>query len=704
MNAIAHPSCRVPHASAGLRAARLALAVMVWLFGVVAHADDELMKAVRPLEASLNGFPQRTVAELLTLLPRAEVAPPDERRYVSSIYGQALVAAGDFNGAGALASVLAEAAAAQQDAQGTAAALLIRSAIESSTGDTAKAMLLAREARELTVDPYLRYWAALTLGTAARARGLPEEGLANLQEALTIAEATNDPYRRASVLYQLSVLQLSLKNLPAALEASLASYEFGKQAQSPYAMANARMAESAVMEVLERPARELAAMEEALAIARIAGSQVSEARALVNLADIRLERRQYQQAFNLAQRSLDISRSLGDSSTAATSMANMGFALMGLGRIADGKQLTEKALAEYERAGAHAETADLIGEYARHLEQLGDYHGALSLFHRERKLRDEIALQTRQRAIVEVQEKYESEKRRREIDFLNRENELKSLEIANRALLQRVLWVIAGLLGVSLAVGAWLYRKLRVTNRLLAQGNAELSVQSSHDPLTGLFNRRHFQKHIAAQAAHVDQRRREDDGMAHALLLIDIDHFKETNDRFGHAVGDAVLVAVAGRLREALRDTDMIVRWGGEEFLVYAAARADSIDEIAARILQAVSAQAITVDEHVIRTTVSIGYMGLPLPNASVAVSWDRALRLIDMALYIAKTGGRNRAYGIQRLVRDDEEALAAAERDLENAWNQGLVEMRVLYGPFPANAGGAMPELGVDRIAAATT
>jgi len=692
VNLVAHPplrACLRLRWSAALHVARIAVALIACLFAAVAHADEELIKAARQLEANLSGFPQRTVAELVTLLPRAELATPDERRYVSSIYGQALVAAGNIADAAALAGALSEAANQRRDSQDEAAALLIRSAIESSTGDTAKSMILAREARDLATDVYLRYWATLTLGTSARARGLPEEGMTNLQEALSIAEATNNAYRRSSVLYQLSVLQLTVKNLPAALDASLASFEFGKAAQSPYAMANARMAESAVMEVLERPARELAAMEEALAIARIAGSQVSEARALANLADIRIERKQYQDAFNLARRSLDLARSLGDSQLAATNMANMGFALMGLGRIADGKQLTDRALAEYDRAGAHAETADLIGEYARHLEQVGDYHGALALFHRERKLRDEIAVQTRQRALLEVQEKFESEKRRREIDFLNRENELKSLEIANRVLSQRVLWLVAGLLAVSFAVVAWLYRKLRLTNRLLAQGNAELSVQSSHDPLTGLFNRRHFQNHIAAQEAYADHRRREDDATTHALLLIDIDHFKETNDRFGHAVGDSVLVAVASRLRAALRDTDMIVRWGGEEFLVYATTRADSIDDIAARILNAVSAQAITVDEHLIRTTVSIGYMGMPLPNATVAVSWDKAIRLVDMALYIAKSRGRNRAYGIRKLVRDDEDALAAAERDLENAWNQGLVELTVLYGPFPASGVG---------------
>src|SRR5512147_380695 len=112
----------------------------------------------------------------------------------------------------------------------------------------------------------------------------------------------------------------------------------------------------------------------------------------------------------------------------------MGFALLGQGRIGEGRRLTDEALAEYERTGATAEIADLIGEYGRSLEQVGDFSGALALYHRERKLNDEIAIQTRQRILLDVQEKYETEKRRREIDLLNRENELKTIEIANRVL------------------------------------------------------------------------------------------------------------------------------------------------------------------------------------------------------------------------------------------------------------------------------
>jgi predicted signal transduction protein with EAL and GGDEF domain len=86
-----------------------------------------------------------------------------------------------------------------------------------------------------------------------------------------------------------------------------------------------------------------------------------------------------------------------------------------------------------------------------------------------------------------------------------------------------------------------------------------------------------------------------------------------------------------------------------------------------------------------IRVTVSIGFAPMPLPPRNTSLSWERTLALVDMALYMAKLHGRNRAFGLSALLRDDAEALEIAERDLEAAWRDGLVDMQVLVnGPRP--------------------
>ena len=127
----------------------------------------------------------------------------------------------------------------------------------------------------------------------------------------------------------------------------------------------------------------------------------------------------------------------------------------------------------------------------------------------------------------------------------------------------------------------------------------------------------------------------------------------------------------------------MIVRWGGEEFLVFVPeTSAEKLDEIATRIMQAIACEPIVHQGSRIRITASIGYAPMPLPPDEVALSWERAISLVDMALYMAKVHGRNRAYGIRGLRRSDDEALATIERDLEKAWENGMVDLHLQPGP----------------------
>ena len=665
--------------------ALVSLVTLLAIASPVVAAESAIARA-NEIETYLNGYPKRSVAELSELVARSYAEPAGERRYVHALYGQSLVAAGRKAEALALAERMEREANDQHDDLSHATARLIRGSVESLSGDYALANSLAKEARSFAngVDPYLTYWSAMMIGITARGRGQMEESLGSLQEALAAAERADNAYRQSHAHYQLSQLYVALKQPKNALDASRQAFNLADAAGSAYGMAKARMVESAAMELLDDPARELAAMQEALAIARKADSKVAESLTLINLADILLRRKNFDGALDISRRSLELAREYDDVGLMATSKANMGFALFGLGRPAEGKRLADDALSDYERSGATAETATLLGEYSMYLERSGDYKAALALYHRERKLNDEIAAAAHQKSVLELQGKYESEKRSREIELLNRQNALNSAELDNRVLQQRIWWLLAAIFAVSFIVIAVFYRKLRVTNALLAQKNQELKVRSNRDPLTALYNRRYFQDFMRDEHGRPERRRHEDGGKAiHALMLIDIDFFKQTNDRYGHAAGDMVLVTVARRLRDALRETDMIVRWGGEEFLVFVPATgADKLDEIAARIMQTIASEPIEYLDSFIRVTASIGYAPMPLPPQDVTLSWERAISLIDMALYMAKVHGRNRAYGIRRLCRSDDEALATIERDLEKAWESGMVDMHLQPGP----------------------
>ncbi len=558
-----------------------------------------------------------------------------------------------------------------------AVALLIRSDAQLAS-DVPRANLLANNARALAqsgTDAYARYWAAMVVGVTARMMGQHDEALARLREAYALADTAQNPYRRAYARYQLSVLHRAMGQADSAFTESREAFSESQRAASTFGMAKAKMAESAALELLHEPAAELAAMQEALAIARAAGSDVEESLALINLADIYLRRRNFRAALESSKQSLELATNLKDGSMIATNKANMGFALFGLGRMAQGKRLAEEAVAEYERTGASADIADLLGEYAQHLADAGDYKGALALHGRQQKVFDKILSDARQRDLRELQNKFDAERRLDRIELQNRESQ------------QRYWWLFSIMSLGSLTVVALLYRRVRITNRLLGRRNEELGFHSIRDPLTSLYNRRHFQNFIGEKPGETERRRGPIEKPVQAILLIDLDHFKSINDRFGHAAGDAVLIAVAQRLRDALRETDMIVRWGGEEFLVFVpTAPAGLLAEIVQRVLHAVSAEPISFQGSDVQVTVSVGYAPMLLPPDNVALGWERVLDLADWALYVAKRRGRNRACGVVSFRPSTGDAAAAAQGDLEKEWHGGVVGAQELLGA-PTNA-----------------
>jgi diguanylate cyclase (GGDEF)-like protein len=660
-------------------------------FPCAAATETELMARGREIETYLEGYPKRALAELEGLAPQARAADASTRHFIESLYGQAMIKANRTAEAQQLADRLEQEGRANRDDALVAMAWLTRGAIQSWNGEVSLANRLAEDARELLGpggDRYVSYWAALAAGTTARMMSRGDDAQKALSDALALAVAAQSPYRRAEAVYQQSVLDTQSKHWSKAFDESQESFRQAKLANSAFSMSRAKNAESAALQFLARPKQELEAMQESLAIARSAKSDAAESMALINLADVYLRRNDFNEVLELSQRSLELANASGNTSTAATNKANIGFALMGLGRIESGKLLAEQAVEEYERAGAVGEIGDLLVEYGQHLADAGDYKGAIALFDRERKLRDEIVAVQREKNERELRE---SEKRKSEIELLNRERGLQLVELQNKQLQQRIWWLLAAVFAVSFGVVAVLYRKLRMTNRLLATKNSELSFQSSRDPLTALYNRRHFQNFINEGRGETDRRAGAVAKPVQALLLIDLDHFKLINDQFGHAAGDAVLIAVARRLRDTLRETDMIVRWGGEEFLVYVPlAPADRMDEIVQRIMHAVSEQPIQYMGHYINVTVSIGYSPVLLPPDDLSLGWERVIGLVDKALYMAKLHGRNRAFGVGGMLRTGEEAIAAVDTDLEQAWRDGVVDMRVLLGN-PASVGASL-------------
>ena len=165
------------------------------------------------------------------------------------------------------------------------------------------------------------------------------------------------------------------------------------------------------------------------------------------------------------------------------------------------------------------------------------------------------------------------------------------------------------------------------------QRTEELLRLTEVDQLTGLFNRRGMQERFDQELA-----RQKRQGGALGLLLLDLDHFKQINDRYGHAAGDIALRASAAVILETIRAYDHAARWGGEEFLVLLPeCDEDALLGVAERIRSEIEKLEIAGGESAIRCTTSIGAYYAPAPEEQ-----DSMLRKADHALYQAKEGGRN--------------------------------------------------------------
>jgi diguanylate cyclase (GGDEF)-like protein len=174
-------------------------------------------------------------------------------------------------------------------------------------------------------------------------------------------------------------------------------------------------------------------------------------------------------------------------------------------------------------------------------------------------------------------------------------------------------------------------------NQQLALTNAELKQMTIKDDLTGLFNRRHFFESLGLEIKRVNRYKKW-----LSLILFDLDHFKKVNDTFGHQAGDHVLVMVGSMVTKAIRDTDILSRYGGEEFaILLPETELKGAVIFAERVRKCIENAQILYKGRKIKTTVSLG-VATYSPSSGTREKED-IVAAADEALYSAKNKGRNR-------------------------------------------------------------
>lgn len=176
----------------------------------------------------------------------------------------------------------------------------------------------------------------------------------------------------------------------------------------------------------------------------------------------------------------------------------------------------------------------------------------------------------------------------------------------------------------------WFFRDITAHKNI----ESALLKVSRQDPLTGVANRRYFDERAATEFSRARRFGRE-----LSLAMLDIDHFKRINDRWGHVAGDRVLKKLCASVQSELREVDLLARVGGEEFAVLIAdTDLEGAFQLAERLRKCVMAQALTEGGDVVRFTASFGVAALGSEDKSP----DEVLKRADAALYEAKAAGRN--------------------------------------------------------------
>jgi diguanylate cyclase (GGDEF)-like protein len=203
-----------------------------------------------------------------------------------------------------------------------------------------------------------------------------------------------------------------------------------------------------------------------------------------------------------------------------------------------------------------------------------------------------------------------------------------------------------------------LRQEVAARNAELVEKNRELREMSLTDPLTRVRNRRYLQETIDAEIAQVLRMRggsytngeRPEHPGEIIFGMVDIDSFKPVNDVYGHAVGDRLLQAFAQRLMRLMRSSDVLIRWGGEEFLMICRATDRAGAEVfGKRVIADVCGEPFDLGGGIeIRKTCSVGWAPFPwATDDGSGLTVENVIELADHALYLAKHGGKNQSVGI---------------------------------------------------------
>jgi diguanylate cyclase (GGDEF)-like protein len=538
--------------------------------------------------------------------------------------------------------------------------------------DRAEAELqsVAPDAELPAYERFRLYWVS---GSVLLYSGQPDTALTAFEQALDLAHAMHSEPRVIEANIKISVVFTLTGNLDGAASQLMLAQRLAQQSDDQAALALVSYQAATIADRRGDQAEKRHDLLETMAHAMRVGSDKLMWQASMGLGDYYLKAGDYATSLAYAKQAAALAAKLQRNSYEQVSRFNMGLAQIGSGQIKAGKQLAEGVIQEALAGGNPVSADQLMREYLPALERAGELRDALKVFHRDEQLREQLMTATRQKALLELSAKFDSERRAQQIELLQRDNTIKSRDLQTQHLRQQIIMMAAALIALTCVALAWGIGRIRKINARLLQTRGR-------DPVTGLHNRRYFNEQILAPQ----------DGrpFVGCLLLIDVDDFKRINDLLGHAAGDAVLANLGRRLAAACPD-DVLVRWGDTEFLALPGPMSQAeLDRKAQRVLHAIHSEPFAWETGPISCTASMGGASFPVTGAGVDIPLCRAMILVDNALARAKRRGRNRACLITRINATSEQDVLSISINFEAAAHSHLVQIveTAAQEPVPAH------------------
>ena len=510
-------------------------------------------------------------------------------------------------------------------------------------------------------------------------QGRLKESLEIMMKGLQIAQENNDLNAQASLysnialtLDKLEKYQESISIYQDALKLSL---ELGDKSSEALTLINLGI----VYRNLERYEEALDSLNKGLTISKSVNARNISARALSSLSSVSRITGRNEASFNYAMQALKIVEETNDNDVGMSPRRNLAYYYLkkkdypeALNQVESFKDWAHKKNDTREVADAHLIKSDIY-------KAMGNFELALEHFQEYKSLFDKAFSSKSEKDINALRVQFEAREKDLTIERLAQEKLLQDEKIALQKTLlankqlQRNL-IIAAMLIVFTSI-FFIYKRrahknnekrltrevaartedLRIKNQELEKAYQLVEEKSLTDELTGLKNRRFLIKTLEKELHQIHEQRKNSkqeviDEVNLIFFLIDLDHFKQVNDNYGHAAGDLVLIQVSDLLRKLFRQTDHVIRWGGEEFLIVVReAKREEAPIYAERLRQVISDHAFNIGEHSeLQKTCSIGFSFYPCFEDDMdAVSWTQVVDIADQCLYAAKNSSRNAWIGL---------------------------------------------------------